>query len=109
MKRLCYSVRLKSLEPISDKCYKAVAFDGSEALIPKSQIYGPDYEVEKSEAWWINAWILKVKELQYSKHKAGYYNPTTKQVEKESSKEITIHVPAEIEPKNIEYDGELFK
>lgn len=109
MKRLCYSVRLKSLEPISEKCYKAVAFDGSEALIPKSQVHGPDYDVEKSDAWWINAWILKEKELQYSKHKAGYYNPTTKQVEPESSKVITIHVPEEKSAEQVKHDGDLFK
>ena len=38
MKVLCYSVRLSSLTSISEKAYKAVAFDGSEAIIPKSQV-----------------------------------------------------------------------
>ena len=40
MKVLCYSVRLSSLTSISEKAYKAVAFDGSEAIIPKSQALG---------------------------------------------------------------------
>lgn len=40
MKVLCYSVRLSSLTSISEKAYKAVAFDGSEAIIPKSQVSG---------------------------------------------------------------------
>ena len=40
MKVLCYSVRLSSLTSISEKAYKAVAFDGSEAIIPKSQVLG---------------------------------------------------------------------
>ena len=40
MKVLSYSVRLSSLTSISEKAYKAVAFDGSEAIIPKSQVLG---------------------------------------------------------------------
>lgn len=59
MKVKCYSVRLQSLVSISEKAYKAVAFDGSEAIIPKSQVYGFDNEVEKSTAVWISAWILQ--------------------------------------------------
>lgn len=51
----CYSVRLESLTRISDKCYKAKAFDGSEALIPESQVFGQDFEVVKSDAYWISA------------------------------------------------------
>lgn len=54
MKVLCYSVRLSSLTSISEKAYKAVAFDGSEAIIPKSQVLGQDYDVSKSEAYWIS-------------------------------------------------------
>ena len=42
MKVLCYSVRLSSLTSISEKAYKAVAFDGSEAIIQKSQVLGQD-------------------------------------------------------------------
>lgn len=72
-KRKYYSVRLESLIDISDKAYKAIAFDGSEAIIPKSQVYGPDLEVEKSEAFWISAWILEQKELQYSTKKVRWF------------------------------------
>lgn len=61
MKVLCYSVRLSSLTSISEKAYKAVAFDGSEAIIPKSQVLGQDYDVSKSEAYWISEWIIKIK------------------------------------------------
>lgn len=42
MKTKCYSVRLASLVSISDKAYKATAFDGSTAIIPKSQEFGQD-------------------------------------------------------------------
>lgn len=65
----CYSVRLESFYSISPKCYLAVAFDGSEALIPKSQYYGQDHSVTKSEAYWITKWILEKKEIQYSQQK----------------------------------------
>lgn len=60
MKSLCYSVRLSSLTAISDKCYLATAFDGSEALIPKSQVFGQDYSVSKSEAFgnfYLGRWL----------------------------------------------------
>lgn len=73
-KTKCYSVRLMALSSISDKAYKAIAFDGSEAIIPKSQVFGEDYEVQKSEAYWISAWILGQKEgFQYSTKKVQWF------------------------------------
>jgi len=74
MRTLCYSVRLESLTHISPKCYKAVAFDGSEALIPASQYFGVDYEVIKTEAHWISAWVLEKKSIQYSTKKCKWFN-----------------------------------
>lgn len=74
MKTPCYSVRLESLTRISPKCYKAVAFDGSEALIPKKCVFGQDYEVAKSNAYWIAEWILKKRDLQYSSKKVKWFN-----------------------------------
>lgn len=74
MRTLCYSVRLESFSRISEKCYKAVAFDGSEALIPASQYFGRDYEVQKSDAYWISAWILDKKDLQYSSKKQAWFD-----------------------------------
>lgn len=61
------------MAPISPKCYKAIAFNGSEALIPTSQYFGEDYEVSKCEAHWISAWILERKELQYSRKKVKWF------------------------------------
>lgn len=74
MKTRCYSVRLESLTSISDKCLKAVAFDGSEALIPKSQHFGQDWDVSKCEAHWISAWILSKKDLQFSGKKEAWFD-----------------------------------
>ena len=51
MRTLCFSVRLESLVRISDKAFKATAFDGSSDIIPASQVFGRDYEVQKSDAW----------------------------------------------------------
>lgn len=92
-KTKCYSVRLQSLTSISSKCFKAKGFDGSEALIPKSQVFGSDYDVQKSEAYWISAWILEKKEIQYSTKKEGWYNPQTGRVEAPYFLEITHHKP----------------
>ena len=77
MKVLCCSVRLSSLTSISEKAYLATAFDGSEAVIPKSQVFGQDYDVQKSEAYWISKWILEQKELQYSDKKEAWFDKET--------------------------------
>jgi hypothetical protein len=76
MKTKCFSVRLESLVGISDKAYKATAFDGSSAIIPKSMVFGTDYEVQKSEAYWIAAFILEKEDcqLQFSDKKVKWFN-----------------------------------
>lgn len=96
MKTLCYSVRLSSLTAISDKCYKATAFDGSEALIPKSQVFGQDYSVQKSEAYWISEWILRQKSLQYSGKKEAWFDSVTRK--EVPTWTIKKHEPTKIEP-----------
>ena len=76
MRRIkCYSVRLKSLASISDKAFRATAFDGSSAIIPKSQLYAVDYTVSKSDAYWIAAFILEKEDcqLQYSGKKVKWF------------------------------------
>lgn len=78
MRVLCYSVRLQSLTDISEKAIKATAFDGSEAIIPKSQVFGQDYSVSKSEAYWISAWILEHKSIQYSVKKEAWFDSVTR-------------------------------
>lgn len=96
MKVLTYSVRLSSLTSISEKAYKATAFDGSTAIIPKSQVFGYDYDVQKSTAYWISEWILKQKQLQYSnKKKAWFDSVSRKQL---PNIEIKRHIPDEREP-----------
>lgn len=74
MRTLCYSVRLKSLVEISGKAYRATAFDGSTDIIPASQVFGRDYDVNKSEAYWISAWILSRKNIQYSDKKQAWFD-----------------------------------
>ena len=98
MKSLCYSVRLSSLTVISDKCYKATAFDGSEALIPKSQVFGQDYSVTKSEAYWISEWILKQKSLQYSGKKEAWFDSVTRKMQ--PTFKIEKHEPEKLDPKD---------
>lgn len=106
MKTKCYSVRLESLISISDKAFKAIAFDGSEAIIPKSQVFGQDYEVQKSEAYWIAAWILEKKDLQYSGKKAAWFDENGKMI---PTYHIEHHKPERIEPTEVEPLKELIK
>lgn len=109
MKTKCYSVRLESLVSISDKAYKATAFDGSTAILPKSQVFGTDYDVQKSEAYWIAAWILEKKELQYSDKKIGWFNHDTRRIEPNITTIVEHHVPERKEPKEIKPDKNLVK
>ncbi len=102
-----YSVRLQSLRSISDKAFKATAFDGSTAIIPKSQVFGLDYEVQKSEAYWIASWILEQKDLQYSCKKEGWYNPRTGLVEPSIHFEVEHHIPAKLAPIEAQADQSL--
>ena len=80
MKVKCFSVRLSSMSLISPLAYKATAFDGSSAIIPASQVYGVDIDVVKSDAYWISAWILERKDLQYSKKKMAFFDKDTKKM-----------------------------
>jgi hypothetical protein len=98
MKTKCYSVRLSSLTSISEKAYKATAFDGSEAIIPKSQVFGEEYEVSKSESYWISAWILEQKQLQYSSKKEAWFDKETGRMLPTYT--VEKHQPKLVEPKN---------
>lgn len=80
MRIKCYSVRLASLELISPLAYKAIAFDGSKAIIPASQVYGRDEDVDKSDAYWISAWILEKKSIQYSRKKSAFFDKDTRKM-----------------------------
>lgn len=71
---LCYSVRCAGIRKISPKAVLITSFDGSEDVFPKSQIFGVNYEVAKSEAVWVAAWILEKKSIQYSSKKAAYFD-----------------------------------
>ena len=81
MRVLCYSVRLQDLTDISEKAVRATAFDGSEAIIPKNQVFGQDYSVNKSEAYWISEWILKQKTIQYSPKKEAWFDSVTRKMQ----------------------------
>lgn len=104
-KILCVSVRLESLVQISPKAYKARDFQGNEAFIPVSQVFGQDYEVQKSSAYWIAEWCMKKKNLVYSDKKTSWFNySTSKRIRKI---EIERHVPEKINPKESNEIDEL--
>lgn len=101
MKTKCLSVRLESLVEISDKAFKALSFDGREDIIPKSQVFGPDYEVQKSNAYWISEWILEKKNLQFSNKKVAWFNHDTGRIEPHITTIVEKHVPDKIENINV--------
>ena len=74
MKTKCYSVRLESIAKISDKAYMVRSFDGAEDIIPASQIFGQDFGVAKCDAYWIAAWILPKKNIQWSDKKVAWFD-----------------------------------
>jgi hypothetical protein len=85
---------------------KATGFDGSEALIPKSQYFGQDYNVSKSEAHWISAWILAKKTLQFSgKKEAWFCSETGKQL---PTYTFEKHIPKKV-TKEVEPDKDLIR
>lgn len=96
MKTKCYSVRLEHLAEISPKAYKAYAFDGSQAIIPKSQVFGRDWDVMKSDAYWISAWILEKKNIQYSAKKEAWFDSETGKMLPTYT--IEKHKPEKIDP-----------
>ena len=104
MRTLCFSVRLESLVRISDKAFKATAFDGSSDIIPASQVFGRDYEVQKSDAYWISAWILEKKSLQYSLRKKAWFDDNGNMM---PTYTIERHQPEKLEPKESNIIEEL--
>lgn len=92
---LCFSVRLESVVSISDKAYKIRSYDGSEDILPKSCFFGQDYEVKKSDAYWIAAWILPKKKIQYSNKKQSWFSAGGKKLPT-----ITTHTPSTVAPLN---------
>jgi hypothetical protein len=104
---LCYSVRLETLTGISEKAYKAHGFDGSTAILPKSMVFGQDWDVQKSDAYWIAAFILEKEDckLQYSHKKQAWFDRETgRQL---PTYTVERHVPAKVEPKTVEADASL--
>lgn len=98
MRVKCYSVRLQSLGSISARAYKATDFAGNSDIIPKSQVFGQDWEVTKSDAYWISAWILEKKSIQYSRKKEAYFDSETGR--RLPTVTVTHHTPERVEPKD---------
>lgn len=96
MKTKCYSVRLQSLRNISAKACKVTDFTGAEEIIPSSQIFGQDYDVMKSDAYWIAAWILEKKNIQYSRKKEAWFDADSRKMMPTYT--VTHHVPERKEP-----------
>lgn len=107
MKIKVISVKLKSLDKISEKAYLAKAFDGSSGIIPISQVFGFDNDSKKSEAYWISEWILQQKTIQYSNKKISYFDTVSKKFVPQII--IEKHIPEHKEPINIKPNESLIR
>lgn len=94
-KTQCYSVRVEMLQSISDKAVKITSFDGSSDIFPKSAIFGRDYDVLKSDAYWIASWILPKKSIQWSCKKSAWFD---EQGNKLPTIKVEKHTPDKIAP-----------
>lgn len=99
----CHSVRLASLTAISPKAYLARCFDGSEAVLPASQIFGED----GGGAWWVSAWILEKKTIQFSRKRTALFDTRTGKMLPFVT--VTRHVPETIEAKPTTPDDGLVR
>lgn len=88
-KVLCYSVKIKRIEKITHKSYKIFSFNGMVDILPASQIYGIDTET-KGLSYWVSAWILEKKNIQYSDKKKCFFD---ERGNKYPFVEIKHHVP----------------
>lgn len=102
----CISVRLLSLESISDKAYKATDFNGNSDVLPKSQVFGQDFEVQNSDAYWVAEWILQTKKLTYGS-KFSYFDKFQADGYSGGQIEAKVHVPESKEPVTAEIPSEL--
>lgn len=89
-------MRLKTLESISPKASRATDFRGVSDIIPESQIFGPDFDVIKSDAYWISAWILEKKNIRYSRKKEAWFDSKSRQILPTYT--VTHHIPEKIDP-----------
>ena len=97
MRTKCYSVRVKSIQAISPRAYKVSSFDGGEDILPSSCIFGQDYEVQRSDAYWIASWILEKKNIQYSTRKVAWFDSETRKMLPEYV--VSHHIPELMEVK----------
>lgn len=103
----CYSVKVSELRPISPKAYLAVCFDGREIVIPRSQVFGLGGLSDRSESYWIAAWLVEKHRIQYSPKRVGWFNGVT--VRKAAFRKVERIVPPRIEPVIVEADEELLR
>ena len=107
MKVKCYSVRLQSVMSISDKAVKVEDFNGHSDIIPISQIYGDDFNVIKSEALWISAWLLEQKNITYSRKKYRWFDKETGRML--PTIKVEHHVPSQLPITESKPDDELIR
>ena len=100
----CYLVKFKDLISISEKAFKAVAYDGSECILPKSQVVRPG---SNDNDWYVSCWIMDQKEIQHSKQKVFMVNSETMQIR--PFVVIETHVPEQISVIKTEANADLVK
>ena len=106
----CVAVRLKDIRRISARACVAVDFEGNEAILPLSTVYGP-YVINgelKPDTYWVAKWILEKKNLKYnSKNTVQFLDCERDNLVNEEF--IIEHVPEPKEPVIIEPENDLLR
>lgn len=104
----CFSVAVKDCQRISANCFRVVTYDGSEALVPVSQVYGTD--PLKPGNMLLTSWILERKNLQYSSKTPIWVDEHSGNVVKRGQLHSTVHhKPPVLQPVKIEADADLIR
>ena len=67
-KKPFYRVKYQELKDISEKAVVVKCFDGSEDVLPKSQIID-EFSLGKTESVLVPCWLAEKKNIQYSEKK----------------------------------------
>lgn len=101
MKTKCILVKLESYRRISDKAYACSDWNGNEAVIPASQVYG-----REDDGLWIAEWILEKKTLNYSAKRVAWFDESGRQL---PTYTVTHHTPEGVKPRTGNEINELKK
>ncbi len=104
-------LKLKALVSISPKAFLAKAYNGDEAILPKSQVFEiktlNDLDEDSSECF-VASWVLNDKKLQHSHHDY-WYNLKTGKAQLIGTIDTHVHVPEKVNYTDININDDLLR